>query len=50
MGTYVLDRFIDYLKDIGAHVLPNLDPSLQSTYYARVEAMSLRKHMRKKLP
>ena len=37
VGTYVLDRFIEYLKDIGAHVLPTLDPSWQSTYYARAE-------------
>ena len=42
VGTYVLDRFIDYLKDISAYVLPTLDPSWQSTYYARVEAMRLR--------
>ena len=27
VGTYVLDRYIDKLKDIGAHVLPTLDPS-----------------------
>ena len=40
VGTYVLDRHIDYLKDIGGHVLPTLDPSWQNTYYARVEAMS----------
>ena len=43
MGTYVLDRYIDYLKDIGAYVLPTLDPSWQSTYYARIETMRLRK-------
>ena len=30
------------MKDIGAHVLPTLDPSWQSTYYAREEAMGLR--------
>ena len=42
VGTYVLDRSIEYLKDIGAHVLPTLDPSWQSTYYARTEAMRLR--------
>ena len=42
MGTYVLDRYIDYLKDIGAYVLPTLDPSWQITYYARIEAMRLR--------
>ena len=42
MDTFVLDRYVQYLKDIGAHVLPTLDPSWQSTYYARVEAMRLR--------
>ena len=48
VGTYVLDRYVQYLKDIG--VLPTLDLSWQSTYYARVEAMRLRKHKRKRLP
>ena len=38
VGTYVLDRYVQYLKDIGAHVLPTLDLSWQSTFYARVEA------------
>ena len=47
VGTYVLDRFIDYLKDIGAYVLPILDSSWQSTYYARVEAMRLREAHKK---
>ena len=50
VGTYVLDRFIEYLKDIGAHVLPTLDPSWQSTYYARAEAMRLRKAHEKEAP
>ena len=50
VGTYVLDRYIAYLKDIGAYVLPTLDPSWQSTYYARVKAMRLRELMRKRLP
>ena len=50
VGTYVLDRYIDYLKDIGAHVLPTLDPSWQSTYYARVEAMRLREAHKKEVP
>ena len=50
VGTYVLDRFIDYLKDIGAHVLPILNPSWQSTYYARVEARRLRKAHEKEAP
>ena len=50
VGTYVLDRFIDYLKDIGAHVLPTLDPSWQSTYYARVEAMRLGEAHEKEAP
>ena len=42
VGTYVLDRYVQYVKNIGAHVLPTLDPSWQSTYYARVEALRLR--------
>ena len=50
MGTYVLDRFIEYLKDIGAHVLPTLDPSWQSTYYARTEKMGLREAHEKEAP
>ena len=50
VGTYVLDRFIDYLKDIGAHVLPTLDPSWKSTYYTRVEAMRLREAHEKEAP
>ena len=50
VGTYVLDRYIDYLKDIGAHVLPTLYPSWQSTYYARVEAMRLREAHEKGAP
>ena len=27
VGTCVLNRYVQYLKDIGAHVLPTLDPS-----------------------
>ena len=50
VGTYVLDRYIEYLKDIGGHVLPTLDPSWQSTYYARVEAMRLREAHEKEAP
>ena len=50
VGTYVLDRFIEYLKDIGAHVLPTLYPSWQSTYYSRVEAMRLREVREKESP
>ena len=50
VGTYVLDRFIEYLRDIGAHILPTLDPSWQSTYYARVEAMRLREAHEKEAP
>ena len=50
VGTYVLDRYIEYLKDIGAHVLPTLDSSWQSTYYARVEAMRLRETHEKEAP
>ena len=38
VGTYVLDRYVQYLKDIGAHVLPTLDSSWQRTHYARVES------------
>ena len=41
VGTYILDNYVQYLKEIGTHVLPTLDPSWQSTYYARVEAMRL---------
>ena len=50
VGIYVLDRYIEYLKDIGAHVLPTLDPSWQSTYYARIEAMRLREAHEKEAP
>ena len=50
VGTYVLDRFMDYLKDIGAHVLPTLDHFWQSTYYARIEAMRLREAHEKEAP
>ena len=50
VGTYVLDRYIEYLKEIGAHVLPTLDPSWQSTYYARAEAMRLREAHEKEDP
>ena len=50
MGTYVLDRYIDYLKDIGAHVLPTVDPSWQSTYYARLKALRLREAHEKEAP
>ena len=49
-GTYVLDRYVQYLKDIGAHVLSTLDPSWQSTYYARVEAVRLRDAHEKEAP
>ena len=35
MGTYVIDRYVQYLKDIGAHILPTLDLSWQSTYHAK---------------
>ena len=48
--TYVLDRYIEYLKEIGAHVLPTLDPSWQSTYYARLEAMRLKEVHEKEAP
>ena len=27
IGTYVLDRYVQYLKEIGAHVLPTLEHS-----------------------
>ena len=50
VGTYVLDRYIEYLKEIGAHVLPTLDPSWQTTYYARVEAMRLKEAHEKEAP
>ena len=42
VGTYVIDTYVQYLMDIGAHVLPTLDLSWQSTYHARIEAMRLR--------
>ena len=38
------------MKDIGAHVLPTLDPSWQSTYYPRIEAMRLRQAHEKEAP
>ena len=50
VGTYVLDRYIEYLKEIGAHVLPTLDSSWQSTYYARLEAMRLKEAHEKEAP
>ena len=31
LGTYVLDRYVHYMKDIGAHVLPTLYLSCQIT-------------------
>ena len=48
--TYVLDRYVEYLKVIGAHVLPTLDPSWQSTYYARIEEMRLGEAHEKEAP
>ena len=42
MGTYVIDRYVQYLKDIGADIVPTLDLSWQSTYHARMEVMRLR--------
>ena len=50
VGTYILDRYVQYLKDIGGHVLPTLDLSWQSTYYARVEAIRLREVHEKMAP
>ena len=50
VGTYVLDRYVQYLKEIGAHVLPTLEHSWQSTYYAREEAMRLREAHEKEAP
>ena len=41
--TYAIDRYVQYLTDIGADIIPTLDLSWQSTYYARMEAMRLRK-------
>ena len=38
------------MKDIGAHVLPNLDLSCKSTYYARMEVMILREAHVKEAP
>ena len=34
--------YVQYLKDIAADIVPTLDLSWQSTYYARMEAMRLR--------
>ena len=42
MGTCVIDRYVQYLKDICADIVPTLDLSWQSIYYARMEAMRLR--------
>ena len=42
VGTYVIDRYVQYLKNIGADIVPTLDHSWQSTYYARIEAIKLR--------
>ena len=42
MGTYVIDKYVQYLKAIGADIVPTLDLSWQSTYYATMEAMRLR--------
>ena len=42
VGIYVIDRYVQYLKNIGADIVPTLDHSWQSTYYARIEAMRLR--------
>ena len=50
VGTYILDRYVQYLKEIGAQVLSTLDPSWQSTYFARVEAMRLREVCEKEAP
>ena len=47
VSTYILDRYVQYLKEICAHVLPTLDHSWQSTYYARAEAMGLREAQKK---
>ena len=50
VGTYVIDRYVQYLKDIGTHVLPTLDLSWQSTYHDRMEAMRLREAYENKAP
>ena len=42
VGTYAIDKYVQYLKDIGANIVQTLDLSWQSTYYARMEAMRLR--------
>ena len=42
MGPYEIDRYVQYLKDICAHVLPSLDLPWQSTYHARMKAMRFR--------
>ena len=50
MGTYILDRHVQSLKGVGAHVLPTLEHFWQSTYYAREEAMRLRDTHEKEAP
>ena len=46
----MIDRFVEYLKHIGAHGLPSLDLSWQNTYYARVEAIRLREALGEEPP
>ena len=50
VGTYVIDRYVQYLKDIGADIIPTLDLPWQSTYYARMEAMRLREAYENEAP
>ena len=50
VGTYAIDRYVQYLKDIGADIVPTLDLSWQSTYYARMKAMRLREAYENEAP
>ena len=50
MGTYIIDRYVQYLKDIGADIVQTLDLSWQSTYYARMVAMRLREAYENEAP
>ena len=49
MGTYVLDRYRLFERH-RCSCTPTLDPSWQSTYYARVEEMRLREAHEKEAP
>ena len=50
VGIFVLDRYVQYVKYIGVHVLPTLNPSWQNTFYARAETMRHREAHEKEAP